>query len=412
MATKEQVVAALKTLAKYADLVADAYLSSRGTILNDSETDNPIKALRKHRLVWVDDEEGIVQISSTVSRLLDNSLVHYRRHQANEVVAGIWETITNHLVPQYLSARKRNLFKEVDRFSQDIQEAGMELIQVLDQSTRRFSQYITNDFAYVRDLELRIRENERVIKEAGRLNDLIMSFQYEELNRFGGQDPFLRRLFNRQVPAAIQRCNREITDALHNLRGLLHKMRSDLVQARLIRSINAAFTNDPSFSPNIDSLFAVPDYLNRAKPLLMTSSVDVLDESQHRELIPLAQSLAQQSRIIVVEASPAAPLEDTAGLSDVEIELPYLVEAASELIASAMASDLPISARKAYDLLAMDEPGDLWLFALMNALLALPEADRQLLHIECAEVLDPQFSGNSIVCDLLLSKRAPHVVSL
>ena len=406
MASKDMALAALRTLHKHGELVIDAHLMHRGLIPDNPEWDTAIGALRKHRLIWTDPDEDLIQLHSTVSRLLENSLLTYRRHAANDEIAGIWDYLQNHLLPQYATAKRKVSRPDIARLAREIQESVTEMIQLLDQATWRFSQYIYNGFAYIEDMELRIRENEMVIGSASRLNDMLGTFSGSEFYRIPGADPLLRRLFTRQLSTALARGHKELTNALHQLRELQYRLRANQEQSRLIHAFDTAYANNPGFMPEIEtlSLSALPVVLKRAQPLNLEAFAPLRDSTQEQELARSVQG------VHLVKTGPPPvdtvryPL-DAGEFVPLTVLPDMLVEAAQELIALALEAGQPLSAAEAYHVLDIEEPGELWLFCLINSVWALPVEQRRRLKMEFDEIQDRMFPDNYHIKDVVLSSR-------
>ena len=258
MANLDEAVKVLKLIARNAELLVSSHLNDGGEISVTDENELLIRSLKSSRLVWQMDESESVQISSVLTRLIDHSMVNYRRHIAHEAISDLWQHITHLINDQYYPAKAKCATKDIERVTSEIQESCFELIEMVHTSTIRFSEYISSKFAFISNVDLRIKKNEQVILQAQKLNDLLNTFTFDELEMTCGSDGYLRKLFLKILSKEIEKSRRNLLNSLHQLTDLLHSLRESAEINRLLESFERKYDNDRGFAPSIESLTKYP----------------------------------------------------------------------------------------------------------------------------------------------------------
>lgn len=402
MAAEDDAIRALTALHNHRQVIVDAHLNNRGAINDVEENNAAINALKKHRFAWFHPEDDSAQLNGALSQLLDQTLRNFRRQMASEVIASTLDNLQNHLVIEYIEAKKRCLQRDQERLKSDITECIYDLIERLSQSVTMFSQYLSSGFTYVTDLDLRLRENQRVIKMGEKLNDVLSEFDIEELDILAGSDAELRRLMSSLLPRYIERVQAELVNTLHQLAELLNSTREGAERSRLIGAFEHAFGNDKGFSPNIDGLVKFPPVLNWVSLNPIVPWVNTLDASAEVALSDLCQGLRVISLPVIEASQIVLKIEDATELPSLEMLPDPIVNAADDLVQCILQEGIKVTASKALLALEIDCPMSLWMGAVMNHIHSLRSETRERIAVTYIEEHHPLYPDNYYVYDLLI----------
>jgi hypothetical protein len=403
MAGPQEAVDTLKALARHADLILDAHLNQQGSLEKTEDNAYAIKALKSLRLLWQLEDEEQYQLSQVVTQLLDHSLRNYRRHMADEQIHSLWERLNQHLLVQYQHAKRRQLHKDQTRIAKELQECLYDLIEQLKQATLNFSYYITGGFTYITDLELRLKENERVLSRAHKMNVVLDSFHLDELEQIAGQDPLLRRLLLKHLPEVLSKCREQMVDTLHKLNALLVRLKKNVETSRLIAAFEAKYEETPGWQPDIENCQKPPTPLLLATPISLKAYANLNDVRHEAWLSGLTANLHPPQKASTAETEQPLILEDTSTLEPIAAENNRLITATEILLNEIQAQQLSIHASEAYQLLDLDCEIDHWLLSLMNAYTSLNSELRQQIRFEFLEDPDNHYTDQFWTRDILIS---------
>lgn len=405
MARQDDAKSALRALTIHADAILGAYLNDGGRIEDIPEHETIITTLKRHRLIWRLEETEGYQLRNVVTRLLNHCTETYRRQIASENVAGQWSHLQD-LFDQYRTATDHNLIEDKRNLERDIQERLMEVIEDIKGATATFTFYVSSGFAYITDLQLRIQENRRVIERAAQLNSLLESFQLPELARQAGQEPFLKRLLLRHLPAALEVSRKDLTYALDQLRLLLMRLREDQRLNKLVGAFETHYLNNRGFMPSVDDLTLAPcpAVINSAAAIALKAYPDIYDPADENALAEIAAKVRIFREPEDAERQAPERLRITMEMDAVvEEEAPDLVaEAIAELIAAVLSDGREVHAAQVHKALAIELDLEGWLQVLTSEVDGLSEADRARLDMHYLGEPDAIFPDNLAVHDVVL----------
>lgn len=405
MSAELDAQAAIAALYNHRQVVVGAHINDRGTIRDSEDTNAAITALKKHRLVWYHPEDEAAQLNGALSQMLDHSLRNFRRQMASEVISSILENLQNHLVVDYLETKKRCLRQDQERLKTEITECIYDLIDRLTQSVTIFAQYLSSGFTYVTDLELRLRENQRVIRMGEKLNDVLKEFDMEELDQLAGSDEDLRKLLSRTLPRYIELVQTELVNTLHQLTALLNSTREGAKRSRLIGAFERAYGNDKGFEPSIDGLVNIPPILNLVHNQLILPWVNPDDASAEVVLAGYCQGLVKPQETNKDYEETPVTIEDATELPSIELIPDPIVSAADDLIQCVLLDGLQTTASQSLLALEIDCPMSLWMGVLMNCIHSLSSEKRNCLKVRFIEENNSFYPDNYSVYDVVLGPK-------
>ncbi|PPK49904.1 hypothetical protein [Marinobacter persicus] len=288
MARIDDAQKTLKVLANHSEAILEAHLTRGNRIPETEDNEKLLDTLKHHRLILsIGDEEP--QLKKVLAQFLGHITESDRRRWASQHIDKLWEELLD-LFEQYRQAKAKVALADQERLEDEIKEILAGLIEDIRISTETFSAYLNSGFSYITDIDLRIDQNRRVIERAQRLLTLFDSFNILELADQAGNDPFLKRLLVKYLPATLEEGRANLAYALNQLRVLLVRLREDQRLNKLVGSFEAYYERNPGFEPSIDhlDLEGCPKVLNNVAPFHVAAAPDIYDPADDSELIELA----------------------------------------------------------------------------------------------------------------------------
>lgn len=413
MAKTHDAQSALKALANHSEIILDAHLNRGNRIRETDENLSALETLEHHRLIWRfrGEEDQDPNLKKELIHLLVHVTGAQRRRWASEQVHDLWQSLEG-LFNDYREAKKRAAFVDIERLEAAIRECLAEIIDDIRSATDGFVAYLNSGFGYVTDLTLRIQENEKAIDRASKLNSLFDSFNIRELAEQAGNDPFLKRLLLKHLPAALEEGRKNLSYALNQLRLMLVQMREDQRLSRLVGGFEEHFLNNPGYIPSIEDLDleVCPPALNNPAPFQLVAYGDIYDPSDDRDLIGLARSARTQSQ-------QEKPPKESDHLSSIDFDVDGELEAAvddpidelvEQLVLMVVDGDVGDGEIHALDALAasdLEVDSATWLRAVEGEVDALPPEDRQYVEVVYDAQPDAIYPDNLFIQNLTLRHR-------
>ncbi|MBU2874537.1 hypothetical protein [Marinobacter salexigens] len=408
MARAHDAHGTLRALAKYGEAILEAHLRNGNRVPDSDDNLGLIETLEHHRLVWRIGDNEDLQLKKVLVQFLDHITESERRRYASAQVDILWQQLSD-LFLEYKEAKKRSALTDIDRLEGEIKECLADVIEDIRNATEAFATYINTGFAYITDLQLRIRENERVIERAGRLITLFESFRIRELAEQAGSDAFLKRLLLRHLPATLESSQKNLSYALNQLRKMLVRMREDQRLSRMVGAFEAHFINNRGFEPSIDHLDLrhVPEYLNTVEPFQIKGFGDIYDSADDLELI----EIAAKARTIPIEIEDKSVPEgmatvnfDVDGETEVEEEDPVeeAIEGLIQQVVDGALGERSILASEALASTGLEIDKADWLQAIVSEIESLSDGDQQYIEVIYHRVPHRIYPDNVMVSDLTL----------
>lgn len=413
MARTHDAQSALKALATHSEMILDAHLNRGNRIRETDENLSALETLEHHRLIWRfrGEEDQDPNLKKELIHLLVHVTGAQRRRWASEQVYDLWQSLEG-LFNDYREAKKRAAFVDIERLEAAIRECLAEIIDDIRSATEAFVSYLNSGFGYVTDLTLRIQENEKAIERASKLNRLFESFNIRELAEQAGNDPFLKRLLLKHLPAALEEGRKNLSYALNQLRLMLVRMREDQRLSRLVGGFEDHFLGNPGYIPSIDDLDleACPPSLNNPAPFHLVAYGDIYDATDDQELVELARTARTQT-------SKEKPPKESVHLSSIDFDvegevevdaddpIDELVEKLVLMVVDGEIGDGEIHALDALAASNLEVDTATWLRAVEGEVDALPPEDRQYVEVEYDALPDEIYPDNLFIQNLTLRHR-------
>lgn len=383
------------------ELIDYAYFNTAGKINLTEENKSAVGTLIKYRLAWQFEEMEGVQLSSALLKLLEKTGNASRRIRGSGEIASLFRQLDESL-EEYKLVEKKSLDFELERLSNEIYECAFEMIESIDAKLTTFAAYIDQGFTAVSDIELRLLHNQRALKEAEQLNDILLGCDLSEFTIHTSSDPTLRKLFKVYLPRSFNVFRKELVRVLHDLRKLVTKLQADSELAKQLISFRRHFERNPGFVPTeVPFIDRIPPILTQSERATSFAYPDVLEDS-HTEVISSAISLVKQA-ISHKEAEKQEELDiqDTSNNEPSIQDIGELYEKSLAVI-EVVKTGNPMSASAAYKVLEVGSDYSYWLLALLNTVDGLEKEERAKLNVDITSEEHPLFNGNLTVTDVRL----------
>lgn len=408
MARIDDAQKTLKVLASHSEAILEAHLTRGNRIPETEDNQNLLDTLKHHRLTLsIGDEEP--QLKKVLVQFLGHITESDRRRWASQHIDKLWEELLE-LFEQYRQAKVKVALADQERLEDEIKEILAGLIEDIRIATETFSAYLNSGFGYITDLDLRIQENRRVIERAQRLLTLFESFNILELADRAGNDPFLKRLLLKYLPATLEEGRANLAYALNQLRVLMVRLREDQRLNKLVGSFEAHYERNPGFEPSIDhlDLEGCPKVLNNVVPFHIAVAPDIYDPTDDSELIALAATARTIDTGSTRDEAPVPTVDsvefDVAGevVEEPNDSVENTVESLIQFILRGELGDGEIVASEvlAASDLEIDIPA--WLATLAAEIDALPVEEHATIEVEYQAEPDPLYPDNLHIHDLTL----------
>lgn len=405
MAKNNEAADALQAIANHKQIIIDAYMIHGGVIHDTEDNHAAIKSLKKHQLVWQIDPDEPIRLIPDVSKLLSTVTRSNIRYIANSDVAEKWSAIED-AIDGYHKAGELGALADKERCANDALMHGYELIAKLKNALSDYARHINTEFTYVHNLELRAIENRKMINRASEFNDILATFDYQDLYNKAGNDDQLRRLLLKFIPMALEECRMQLGYSIDRLVKLLHTFNQQQEKLRLIDSFITHYDQNEAFLPSIDGLIEPPAVLNRAVEAVCSNYVD-LNNPEHEEILEAIVERLPSTITTEKEVFEPEPVADELSEKFVELPVDPSRQAIQEVISLLSETELPLSARRIYEFKGLSAECDmeLWFMALVNEIYGLPVNQRSELSVRFCEEQDEIYKGNFWVRDIFLQRN-------
>lgn len=393
---------ALKAISNHSDAIIGAY-----TRLGFGDTNDDVKAieaLSKYRLISHLDEDENARIRNVLAKLLHHLMGRAKQASADASIAALWDEIQIRCA-NYKKALTIS-FEDALTLENEIQELLGELIEEIGNATSDFSYYISTGFSHVTSLDLRITLNEQAINQAKRLNDVMESFRYAELQELASVD-FLRRMLLKILPRELENARKNLASAINILTQRLVTLRKDAALTNLVISFERHYSRDPNFMPSIGDVPAdkLPFCLRRSSAIIMTGYCDLITINTHQ--LNLLSDLIST----IPDKRDSKDKPETAFTGEIEIAIAGDVEsiepdeidtAIHEIVDLVVNHQQRVTVREVLNCLSLDiRVGD-FMAITQSYINALPESTRVLIKYEFIGDAHPQFKDVLIAEDMVL----------
>ncbi len=397
MSARDRIVTLINTLHSNRELIADLYLEQEASVHDPSLSLKKIQKLQQHKLIWTLEDEDRVHLSSTLSKLIDNSFQFDRVMLSGATAAPLYEEICNNMT-LYRLARSDPDREELKRH---IRENCIHFIQTLQEDISWFSRYIERGYGMIDSFEIRLSLNKRVIEKSEKLKDLLENIDMVGLQKQAGGDIVLRPLFYRYFPQARTSGLKELRNIVAILRHLMTRILEEKERSSLVLAFVNYYEQHPDFVPEEPfSLFSEKQW-HISSPGITPALPPIHDDDCFEDLsLILVQLHLKQQGHVEGDSFIDRTMTDNRQHEEIESEPDVFYQAAAAMISIVEEDGVALLASDVYEQMMFEDEYELWLFALSNYVFGLPETQRARIGVDYTEIQDSVFTGNSIVTDI------------
>jgi hypothetical protein len=400
VSAQDELKRLFRSLHKHQDLIINAYLDGESILADDVEHDKAIDELIRLRLAWRPGRYEGVRLTRELNGLLQRMLHDSRRISVDANVGGKIQSIEE-LVNNYKAAQER---QDRQFYLHAIEAEVHDLVCDINDSSQQLWRQIDGEFGYVTTLEMKLRENKRVLTQAERLNEGLGLIDLTELSDIAGSDIDLRRLLVRWLPEAASQAQKELSDALHRLNGMLFHLRRQQARARMVNAFYRRYQIEPGYQPLDYSAAEIPNLLNQVDPLTFEGHADLDDNSHEVKLTEWIVGLRKEK--ISRETEKAESITAGQVQEHVKVQVSPLMEAVEYFYIQVIETAAETSALEHFPLAPNDCEPELWLYAIASRYNNMRSDERTLFKTSFKETRDPVFNGRMLVRDISLKLRA------
>lgn len=400
---------ALSAAATHRVLIGKAY--EGGTITRTPDNAHAISTLQQLRILITDGQDSF-RLSRSLTRFLDDLT---QKQRLFELLGADITKLNDRVLllrDEYVTAFTEGRAEDADSVAADFHDACAELSDAVASSISRLLLQAENDFAAVRALSAKERQNKHYLDQADKLSQALGSLErlnMQELLDTGSLSyaglaaPYRRLITNR-----LNEWNTELSRVTGILKAYLFKLRQIAPDVRRLRAFARFLHQNPGYSPpDIEDRRQLPGWLLRDPGVPLQAYPDPQDAETLSELEAIAEKLPAP-KIIVKRVREAGALSHrTADRAPLKIAQPPQRVALQRLGYAALQSEAPISALswKREHAADLDVPDDLWLFLVLHSRDVDKLPFRRVRYQTIGHPGAARISRNIFIRDVILSGR-------
>lgn len=422
MSRSSEAKQVVNTISRHLEPILEACLEHQGRLfIGDEATERAAESLIARRMAYrLGDDDDII-ISRVLGDFIHQVTQSQRRRVSSGEVHDQWEQL-DHEVENYSLVRIKNGSQaDIDHYRRLSEDAAYSFIDTMRVVVERFSEYISNDFRSISNLDIKIRETERALEQAQKTNALFETINFERLYEMAGGDPFLIDLLTRKLAREVKRMSRDTADALHHMKRNLASLRKESAelerQNSLIDGIITHYDQNPSFEPILEIDKDTPDCFKMVGGMELAAYPDLESRGHQEALTALAKNSV--SKLVRDDGSHEdesrrKELNKTVDVEDHDNQTEVFEEEPEERVVREFFQILPEALAMRDNVSAMwfhqhlDDPYEsgLWLLAIMQHYFSLPDVEKADLSLEYVTTELEDHNGNHVLQDLKFSLSA------
>nr|WP_294863799.1 hypothetical protein [uncultured Pseudogulbenkiania sp.] len=408
----DSIISYLELLHSNRHLIAAAYCN--GGVGMDEDNQRRIRQLQQHR-VLIPYFQDDYRLSPSLGRHLDEV---FQRQRSYAVGANFGELINRlpQLIVEYINASHENRLEDQEMYGSDFDVGVFELASLVNNELLSLRVITENQFANVRTLAEKQRQNEFYLDRAEKIGEAISMLEGDLLLGTLEGSTLLKPLFvvyQHQILTRLQEWRATHLDITAVLKAFLYRLRQVEPEARRLRAFAHFLRKNPDYQlPEVDSIQALPSWSSRFAGLRLKVHPD-LSSSQTRESFVDVAKAIPAAKITIVKERLAGHLIGDGTDKPVNVIQPKPVQLAFHRYLDAASSAMkPLSAvswkRQQQEFTELDD--EAWLLYTIHAIQMLgkgPKGRLREFQIERREAPrgHPR-SGNIVVTDIELWKKA------
>jgi len=400
---------ALGAIATHRKVIGDTY--ERGSIVRTAENAREIFVLQQRRILFTDGHDTY-RLSRHLIRFLDDLTQKQRLFEMLGSDIGKLNDRVHQLRDEYAEAFMDGRLDDIDHVAAEFHDACAELSDAVSSGISRLLLQAENNFAAVRALSAKERQNLHYLDQSDKLSQALGSLERMNMQdlldmdtpRYAGLAiPYRRLVTNR-----LAEWNTELGRVTSILKAYLYRLRLIAPDVKRLRAFARFLHQNPGYAPpDYENRRNVPAWLLRDQGQKLTAYPNVEDRALLPELDAIARNLPAP-RVSVRVPREAGSLSRRAGEQQpIEVVQPPHRIALQRLGHDALRATGPLSALewKREHAADLGVPDDVWLLLVLHSRDIDTLPFRRLAYDAVSHRGDSPMSRNVYIQDVLLHGR-------
>lgn len=404
MSAQDPVATLLAKLAVSSDTISTAYYQGRIHKTDDNARD--IERLRQLRLLSPDIRDAF-QLRASFRHFLNAALNTERLFSMGANIGGYFQRLAK-LVDEHSIAFQEGRDDACERYEIETREAISDIADAIDDELTTLQAQVATRFAAVTTIAEKKRQNLHYQQRTQQLVDLLESFHFSAIGEQLAGNEELALSFKSLLESRIPAFNESLRSILAILNQFLFEFRKIEERARRVRAFALHLNRNPDWEPKAWDEVAEPaTWLRCATPLDLQGHPDVQAPETEAVLAEIARTIPGASVDKRSSTRPVGQLDEASGNERISPPESPIRKAIRRYFKEAMKSASGVSARDWW----AASPGivgtvreESWLLRVLTEHDNKGKAGKWSLRVLSEP--HPDFDGNVLIHDVLVSKRA------
>lgn len=362
---------ALGALAAHRGTVAETY--ERGVLVRTGDNAREIFILQQLRVLIADGDDSY-RLSRPLSRFLDELTQKQRLFELLGNNIGALNDRVHQIRDEYVSAFLDGRAEDIDHAVAEFHDACAELSDAITSSITRLLLQAESNFAAVRTLSAKERQNKHYLAQADKMSQALGSLERMNMQEFLDAQPerfaALAVPYRRLVSDRLAEWNAELHRVTGILKAYLYKLRQIAPEVKRLRAFAQFLRQNPGYEPpELDQRRNLPSWLMKAAGVT-TRAYPAIDNHAFRpEFAAIAAKLPAPKVVVSAPRDAGELTRRAAEQQRVKVTPPAHRLALQRLGREALSAAEPVSAltwkrENASDLEIAD---DVWLMLVLHS---------------------------------------------
>jgi hypothetical protein len=396
----------LGAIAAHRELIGETY--ARGTSSRTAENAGEVYVLQQLRIFLTDGHDRF-RLSRHLTRFLDDITQKQRLYELLGDDIGNLNNRVHQLRDEYVSAVMDSQLDAIDAIAGDFHDACAELSDAVTSSISRLLLQAESDFAAVRTLSAKERQNKHYLDQADKLSQALGSLDRMNMQELldSGMPAYagLAEPYRRLITKRLNEWNTELSRVTGILKAYLYKLRQIAPDVKRLRAFSRFLHQNPDYTPpDFTDQRALPTWLQRDPGIRLDAYPDTADATLTDELEAIARKLPAPKVAIRKQREAGSLSRRDADKEPVTITQPPYRIALHRLGVAALQSAEPISAVKwkRQHATGLDVPDDIWILLVLHSRDIDKLPFRRIAYQSIGQPGDAQISRNQYIKDVVL----------
>lgn len=362
---------ALGALAAHREVVAEAY--ERGSLAKTGDNARAIFVLQQLRVLVADGHDSY-RLSRYLARFMDELTQKQRLYEALGNDIGALNDRVHQIRDEYVTAFLDGKAEDIDHAAAEFHAACAELSDAITSSITRLLLQAESNFAAVRLLSAKERQNKHYLAQADKMSQALGSLERMNMQEFLDAEPerfgALANPYRRLVTDRLAEWNTELHRITGILKAHLYKLRQIAPDVKRLRAFAHFLRQNPGYDPpDLELRRNLPVWLTKAAAIATRAHPGMNDHAYRPEFAAIAAKLPAPKIGLSVPRVRGELSRRASEQTRVKVILPPQRLALQRLGRDALSATEPVSAlswkqANAADLNIAD---DVWLMLVLHS---------------------------------------------